>query len=120
MGMLTAALTPATAAFTLSAMVEATNHLAAAAETALLPPTPVETLVEAPGTVGPLRGTLLAPASAARLALIADANHVLKSVPADDRAANMATYANPSLPLAAGIVDAIADFVTASPASPRR
>jgi pimeloyl-ACP methyl ester carboxylesterase len=57
---------------------------------------------------------------AAHLVLIPDANHVLKSVPADDRAANMATYGNPSLPLAAGIVDSIADFVTASPAARRR
>lgn len=46
----------------------------------------------------------------ARLTLIADANHVLKSTP-DDRAANIATYGDPSLPLAPGIVDAIADFV---------
>lgn len=46
----------------------------------------------------------------ARLTLIADANHVLKST-SDDRAANIATYGDPSLPLAPGIVDAIADFV---------
>ena len=50
---------------------------------------------------------------AARLELIADANHVLKAVAGDDRVANIATYADPSLPLAPGIVEAIADFVTA-------
>lgn len=48
----------------------------------------------------------------ARLVFVDEANHVLKAVPADDRAANVASYANPSLPLAPGIVEAIADFVT--------
>jgi hypothetical protein len=48
---------------------------------------------------------------AARLVLFPDANHVLKSVASDDRAANFATYADPALPLAPGIVDAIAGFV---------
>lgn len=47
----------------------------------------------------------------AKLVLLADANHVLKSVPADDPAANMAAYADPALPLAPGVVAAIADFV---------
>ena len=51
----------------------------------------------------------------AELVLVADANHVLKAVEADDRAANLAAYADPSLPLAPGIVDAIADFVAAAP-----
>jgi hypothetical protein len=37
-------------------------------------------------------------------------NHVLKAAPAD-RAGNMATYADPSLPLAPGVVDRIAAFV---------
>jgi len=37
-------------------------------------------------------------------------NHVLKTAPAD-LAANAATYANPSLPLAPGLVDAIAGFI---------
>ena len=49
---------------------------------------------------------------ASRLVMVADANHVLKSVASDDRATNVAAYADPSLPLADGIVDAIADFVT--------
>lgn len=37
-------------------------------------------------------------------------NHVLKSAPLD-RPANMATYADPALPLAQGLTDAIADFI---------
>ena len=47
----------------------------------------------------------------AELVLIDDANHVLKSVASDDRAANIATYGNPDLPLADGIVEAIAKFL---------
>jgi hypothetical protein len=39
-------------------------------------------------------------------------NHVLKTAPAE-RAANFATYADPALPLAPGLVEAIADFVAA-------
>ena len=38
-------------------------------------------------------------------------NHVLKDVDSDDRAANLATYADPSLPVDRRLVDAIADFV---------
>ena len=52
----------------------------------------------------------------ARLVLIPDANHVLKRVAADDRAANFATYGDASLPLAPGIVEAVAGFVTAAAA----
>ena len=37
-------------------------------------------------------------------------NHVLKAAPAD-RAANIATYANPDLPLAPGVADPIAAFI---------
>lgn len=51
----------------------------------------------------------------ANLVLLPDANHVLKAVASDDRAANFATYADPSLPLAPGLVDAIAGFVAAPP-----
>lgn len=47
----------------------------------------------------------------ATLALIPHANHVLKVAPADDFAANLSTYADPSLPLAPGVVDALAGFV---------
>ncbi len=50
----------------------------------------------------------------AELVLLPDTNHVLKAVTSDDRRANAATYADPSLPLAPGVVDAIADFVAAS------
>jgi hypothetical protein len=46
--------------------------------------------------------------------VLENANHVLKVAPAD-RAANAATYSDPSLPLAPGIVDAIAGFVTGQP-----
>jgi len=54
-------------------------------------------------------------APTADMVLLADTNHVLKTVSSDDRRANVATYSDPSLPLAPGVVDAIADFVTASP-----
>lgn len=47
----------------------------------------------------------------AALALIPHANHVLKVAPSDDFAANLATYADPSLPLAPGVVEALAGFV---------
>ena len=49
---------------------------------------------------------------AAELVLLPDVNHVLKSVPPEDRQANVAAYADPSLPLAAGVVDAIAGFLS--------
>jgi pimeloyl-ACP methyl ester carboxylesterase len=50
----------------------------------------------------------------ARLLLLAGVNHVLKAVVSDDRAANLATYADPALPLAPGIAGPIADFVLSS------
>lgn len=46
----------------------------------------------------------------ARLTVWEGVNHVLKVAPAD-RAANLATYADPSLPLAAGVVDDVASFI---------
>jgi pimeloyl-ACP methyl ester carboxylesterase len=46
------------------------------------------------------------------LALLPGVNHVLKVAP-PDRTANIATYSDPSLPLAPGIADAIATFVKA-------
>ncbi|WP_019831389.1 alpha/beta hydrolase [Sphingomonas sp. PR090111-T3T-6A] len=49
---------------------------------------------------------------AAKLVLLSDTNHVLKTVASDARDANVATYADPSLPLAPGVVDAIAGFVS--------
>jgi pimeloyl-ACP methyl ester carboxylesterase len=47
----------------------------------------------------------------ATLVLLPKMNHVLKDVDSDDRAANLATYADPSLPVDPGLVDAIAQFV---------
>jgi len=57
---------------------------------------------------------LAAADSGARLVLVANANHVLKAVATDDRAANIATYGDPALPLAPGIADPIADFILSS------
>ncbi|MEL7679810.1 alpha/beta fold hydrolase [Citromicrobium bathyomarinum] len=53
----------------------------------------------------------------ATLVILERANHVLKQVPDDTRAANLATYADPDLPLAPGVVDAIVEVVTGSDAS---
>ena len=47
----------------------------------------------------------------ARLAILPTVNHVLKIVSGDSPAANFATYSDPSLPIAPGVVDAIAGFV---------
>lgn len=47
----------------------------------------------------------------AKLVLLPRMNHVLKDVDSDDRAANIATYADPSLPVDPAAVDAIAAFV---------
>lgn len=46
----------------------------------------------------------------AQLAIWDGVNHVLKVAPAE-RAANIATYMDPALPLAPGVVQAVADFV---------
>ena len=46
-----------------------------------------------------------------KLVLIPAMNHVLTDVASDDRQANLATYADPSLPVDGGLVDAIAAFV---------
>lgn len=45
-----------------------------------------------------------------RLVVWEGVNHVLKTAPAD-RAANLATYADPALPLASGVVDDVAGFI---------
>lgn len=47
----------------------------------------------------------------ARLVVLPGVNHVLKNVSTTDRAANVATYANPSLPVSTAAIDAIAAFV---------
>lgn len=52
------------------------------------------------------------------LVMLDDVNHVLKRVATDDRAANAATYADPDLPLAHGVVEAIAGFVLAQRRAP--
>ena len=54
---------------------------------------------------------------AAKLVVLEAANHVLKDVPTGDREANLRAYAAPDLPLSAGLVDAIADFIR--PSAPR-
>jgi uncharacterized protein len=46
----------------------------------------------------------------AKLVLLPQMNHVLKDVASDDRAANLATYTDASLPVDSGLVDAIAAF----------
>ena len=47
----------------------------------------------------------------ARLVILPGVNHLLKNVPTTDRASNIATYANPSLPISTVAVDAVATFV---------
>ena len=53
-----------------------------------------------------------------RLVLLPLANHVLKPVASDDRAANIAAYRDPALPLAAGAVEAVAAMVGGRAAAP--
>jgi len=53
---------------------------------------------------------LAAAKPAAKLLIIQDMNHVLKIV-SGDRQANMATYQDPSLPLAEQLVTGIVSFV---------
>ncbi len=50
----------------------------------------------------------------ARLKLLPDTNHVLKTFASDDRAANFASYGDPTLPLAPGVAESIAEFVAAA------
>lgn len=50
----------------------------------------------------------------AEFLIIPEMNHVLKAAPAGDRAGNVATYLDPDLPLATGLVEAIAEFVRAA------
>lgn len=53
----------------------------------------------------------------AQLVLLPDTNHVLKHVASDQRTENFATYADPTLPLAPGVVASVADFVLSHPAA---
>jgi fermentation-respiration switch protein FrsA (DUF1100 family) len=59
---------------------------------------------------------LVAARPAVKLVVLAGVNHVLKVAPAN-RSANFATYADPSLPLAPGVAEAISAFVTAHPSA---
>ena len=56
----------------------------------------------------------------AELVLLPNVNHVLKSVTSAELGANIATYADPGLPLAPGVVEAIADFLTGHSGSARK
>lgn len=49
----------------------------------------------------------------AKLVLLPDVNHVLKSIASDETGANLASYGNPSLPVDRRLVDTIAKFVHA-------
>lgn len=52
------------------------------------------------------------------LAILPGVNHVLKQVEGTSRAANVAAYANPDLPLAEGVASSIATFVKADRSAP--
>lgn len=54
---------------------------------------------------------LLDAAPNATLALLPDVNHVLKIVASEDAGANLATYADPNIPIASSVVDAVTGFV---------
>lgn len=83
---------------------------------------PRQEIAKIPGRVAIVQGTtdiqvLMADAETLKAArpdaayvVIEGMNHILKEAP-EDRAANIATYTNPGLPLAPGIVDAVANFV---------
>lgn len=58
---------------------------------------------------------LHAAAPHAKLVVLPAVNHVLKSVPPNDRVANIASYGRADLAIASGVVDAIADFITIAP-----
>jgi pimeloyl-ACP methyl ester carboxylesterase len=89
-----------------------------------LPLDPATLLKTVPGRVLILQGTtdlqvkivdaerLAAARPDAKLIKLEGVNHVLRVAPLD-RAANLATYGDPALPLAPGVVDAIADFMEA-------
>ena len=54
---------------------------------------------------------LSAAQSKAKLVILRGVNHVLKLPAGDNRAANVATYGDPSLPIAPSVVEAVAEFV---------
>jgi len=51
----------------------------------------------------------------ATLVLLPGVSHVLKVVEGDSRGANLATYADPNLPIAPGVVSAVAEFIEKHP-----
>jgi uncharacterized protein len=53
-------------------------------------------------------------APSAKLVLLPDVNHVLKTVTSPSRGANLAAYADPSLPLASAVITEIVDFISQS------
>jgi len=57
---------------------------------------------------------LAAARSDTHLAILNGVNHVLKSAP-KERTANMATYNDPDLPLAPGVVDTVVDWIKGHP-----
>ena len=57
-------------------------------------------------------------APGAMVVTLPNTNHVLKTVTTDDVAINVATYANPTLPLAPGVIDAIASFIVSKTVRP--
>jgi pimeloyl-ACP methyl ester carboxylesterase len=62
--------------------------------------------------IGVADARLLAKADpAAKLVLLPNTNHVYKTVASDDMQANLATYADPSLPLAPGVIEEIDRFL---------
>ena len=64
--------------------------------------------------VGPQDAEALARADpAATLKRLPGVNHLMKPVATDDRDENRATYSDPGLPLAPGVIDAIAEFMVA-------
>ncbi|HLK26328.1 MAG TPA: alpha/beta fold hydrolase [Caulobacteraceae bacterium] len=85
---------------------------------------PVKLLAAYQGPVLVLQGTsdlqasvqdarmLAAARPGVQLVLLSGVNHVLKAAP-EDRTANLATYADPSLPLAPGVAGTIARFIKA-------
>lgn len=55
---------------------------------------------------------LKAAAPSATLAMLPNVNHVLKLVESDSRGANLATYADPNLPLAPAVVSTVVRFIS--------
>jgi uncharacterized protein len=54
---------------------------------------------------------LAAAQPSSKLVILPGVNHVLKPFSGDDRGANLATYADASMPIAASVIEAVADFV---------